>query len=123
MTPALTGCLYMIPAHVYDKFLPEQYRKDYNSWDQNEFAPILSRKACLLFLDNYIPNEQDRKDPLFSPLLWKTGHSGLPPSVFMICGQDPLRDEALIFERMLREQEGTKTKLYLYPGLPHGFWR
>ena len=35
---------------------------------------------------------------------------------------DPLRDEALIYERILREEEGIKTKLDVYPGQPHGFW-
>ena len=38
-----------------------------------------------------------------------------------IGGQDPLRDEALIFERLMREEEGIKTKVDIYPGLPHGF--
>ena len=34
---------------------------------------------------------------------------------------DPLRDEAIIFERRLREN-GTKTKIDIYPGVPHNFW-
>ena len=74
-----------------------------------------------LFLDNYIPNDEDRKSQLFSSLLWDSGHSGLPPACFQICGQDPLRDEALIFERILREDHSTSTKVYMYPGQPHGF--
>lgn len=35
---------------------------------------------------------------------------------------DPLRDEGLIYERELREECGVKTRLDMYPGLPHGFW-
>lgn len=35
---------------------------------------------------------------------------------------DPLRDEDLLYERILREECGVKTKFDLYPGLPHGFW-
>jgi len=34
---------------------------------------------------------------------------------------DPLRDEAIIFERRLKSN-GTPTKLDMYPGVPHGFW-
>jgi acetyl esterase/lipase len=34
---------------------------------------------------------------------------------------DPLRDEEMIFERVLREN-GTKTKMNVYPGVSHGFW-
>jgi hypothetical protein len=32
-----------------------------------------------------------------------------------------LRDDLLIYERVLREEYGIKTKLDIYPGLPHGF--
>jgi acetyl esterase/lipase len=35
---------------------------------------------------------------------------------------DPLRDEAMLYERLLREKYNCKTKLYMYPGVPHGFW-
>ena len=35
---------------------------------------------------------------------------------------DPLRDDAIVYEKVLREEYGTKAKLTMYPGLPHGFW-
>jgi acetyl esterase/lipase len=54
-----------------------------------------------------------------SPL---TPTQGLPPVYFQICGMDPLRDEALIYEKVLREEYNIPTKLDVYPGLPHGFW-
>ena len=72
-------------------------------------------------LDNYI-SQDERTDPKFSPLLVKNGQKGLPTSYFQICGQDPLRDEALIYERILREDQGIMTKVDVYPGMPHGFW-
>lgn len=34
---------------------------------------------------------------------------------------DPLRDEGMLYERLLREKYDTKTLLKVYPGLPHGF--
>jgi hypothetical protein len=33
-----------------------------------------------------------------------------------------VRDESLIYERALREEYCVKTKLDIYPGLPHVFW-
>lgn len=111
----------MIPLICAIDALPEKFRQDQHSWEQNKNAAILSRKACDLFFDCYLP-VSERGSELFSPLLFKTGHAGLPPSYFQICGQDPLRDEALIYERVLREEEGLKTKVNVYPGLPHGFW-
>ena len=64
----------------------------------------------------------DIDDPRFSVLNDPKGHSKLPTAYFQICGMDSLRDEALIYERVLRQDEGIKTKLDMYPGLPHGFW-
>lgn len=122
LSPPLTGSHLMIPAICANPVMPEKYKKDAHSWEQNKDAAVLSRSACDLFYDCYVPNLSDRGSELFSPLLFQTGHAGLPPSYFQICGADPLRDEALIYERVLREEEGVKTKVNVYPGLPHGFW-
>ena len=42
--------------------------------------------------------------------------------MFQVCGADPIRDEGLLYETLLREEGGVKTKLDLYRGLPHAFW-
>jgi hypothetical protein len=34
---------------------------------------------------------------------------------------DPLRDEGLLYEQVLREEWSVKTGTDIYPGLPHGF--
>jgi acetyl esterase/lipase len=122
LNPPLTGAHLMIPCVCDISHLPERYKKDQHSWEQNKDVAILDRKAIDLFFDNYIPNLSDRGNGLFSPLIFETGHAGLPPNYLQICGADPLRDEALIYERALREEAGLKTKVDMYPGLPHGFW-
>lgn len=35
---------------------------------------------------------------------------------------DPLRDEGLMYERMLREEYGIPTRADVYPGFGHYFW-
>jgi acetyl esterase/lipase len=35
-----------------------------------------------------------------------------------LCRADPLRDDALIYEHILKEQ-GTPTRTDVYPGIPH----
>ena len=63
--------------------------------------------------------QPDINSPLYAPFNHPDGHTGLPPIAFQVCGMDPLRDEALIYERVLREDFGVNTKLHVYPGLPH----
>lgn len=118
----ITGTHLMIPALCHHTHVPAKYRADYKSWEQNADAAILSQKACSLFMGNYLRSDADTASPLFSPFLFESGRKGLPPTYLQVCGADPLRDEALIFERVLREDEGVETKVDVYPGLPHGFW-
>lgn len=74
----------MIPFYCGSEFIPEHWKPDYNSWEQNKDAPILSQKACDLFVDNYLPEKERRGDPRMSPALWKGGLQGLPPAVFQV---------------------------------------
>ena len=50
------------------------------------------------FRDNYLPNEADREHILASPI---RGHdlSGLPPSLLVVAGFDPIRDESTLLKR------------------------
>lgn len=50
------------------------------------------------------------------------GHGDIPPTYFQVCGLDVLRDDSLIYEQVLREENLTPTRLDLYLGLPHHFW-
>lgn len=118
LSPPLTGSYLSIPACGPKELFPEKYMDVYLSREQNRNAPILDDVAMKLFNNLYKP---DPKSPLRSPLAFES-HKNLPPTYFQVCGMDPLRDDALIYERILSEDNGVKTKVDLYPGLPHGFW-
>lgn len=117
--------------------IDEKYKPEIKSYDENADAPILNKKSAeqllgrstlpaalqmfglLTSAGTYKPDINSHLYNLFAPPI---NFSGLPPTVFQVAGMDPLRDEALLYERLLREEHGTKTQLYMYQGLPHGFW-
>lgn len=47
-------------------------------------------------------------DPEVSPLLYSS-HKGLAPAVIQVCGMDALRDEILLYEKLLNN-DGVKNK-------------
>ncbi|KAJ5086430.1 alpha/beta-hydrolase [Penicillium alfredii] len=81
-------------------------------------APRLTRKLIDYFAGIYGAPPDDKR----LSLLLVPSHANLARrAVSYVYGWDPHRDEALLFEQLLREQ-GISTQCYLYPGLPHGFW-
>ena len=96
--------------------------------EQNKDAPVLNKTNIEHFLgallrpsptrlfhlsdfpkEWYKPNPTDKR---MSPLLLED-HKGLPPAYLQISGLDPLRDDGLIYEKVLREA-GVPTKLEVY---------
>ncbi|KAJ7892203.1 Alpha/Beta hydrolase protein [Mycena leptocephala] len=111
----LTGHILQIPALVHPAAYPSEYSSELLSYEQNKEAPVLSKALMDMF---YECLNGPATDPDVSPLL--ADHTGLPSAYLQICGLDPLRDEGLLYERLLREK-GIPTKLDIYPGVPHGF--
>ncbi len=63
----------------------------------------------------------DRRDPLLSPLFAYDGElKGLPPALILACGIDAQREDALIYEKRLREN-GVETVLRDFPETRHSF--
>lgn len=120
LSPPLTGQYLAIPLLCPKGKMPEKYRPYWLSHEQNEHAPILPSAAIDMFMGGYKPDDDDTVD--FAIFNHPKGHGGLPPTYFQIDGLDPLRDDGLVYERVLREECGLKTKMDVYPGLPHGHW-
>jgi acetyl esterase/lipase len=117
LNPPVTGLCEIITSVLRSDVVPEKYKLEFLSWHQ-DMPYGLSREASTRHAEWY---QGDSHSELFCPFNWPSGHAGLPPVFFQIHGMDPLRDGGLIYEKRLREEDGVKTKLKVYPGLPHGF--
>jgi acetyl esterase/lipase len=118
--PPLTGQFLSIPSCLPPGTVPEKYKPLYHSWEQAKQAPKLFGYDTTVSLRK--AHAGDVYSPLFGSFNDPNGHAGLPPAYFQICGLDPVRDEGLLYERVLRGEYGIKTKLDVYSGLPHAFW-
>ncbi|OJJ45242.1 hypothetical protein ASPZODRAFT_133872 [Penicilliopsis zonata CBS 506.65] len=118
LSPPLTGLLFLASSFCHPDVRPEQYKDRIRSVDEVTDAPGLTRKSIDYFAKIYGAPFDDKR---LSPLLYPS-HAGLAQkAAFYVCGWDPRRDEALLLDQILQE-EGVDTKLFVYPGLPHGFW-
>ncbi|KAJ3521157.1 hypothetical protein NM208_g13422 [Fusarium decemcellulare] len=115
----VTGQLLSVAPLLPPPVVPRKYQDDYISHKQNKDVAIPSEELTQLFLAAYKP---DKSSPLAAPAIHPLGHAGIPPTYLQACGLDRLRDESLIYQRILEHENGIATRLDLYPGLPHHFW-
>ncbi|KAL2136179.1 hypothetical protein VTI74DRAFT_5057 [Chaetomium olivicolor] len=127
--PAIAGQVLMIPALVNMDCYEPQMRKmkdpSISSYEENKDAPILPVSMCRFFTE-LLKIDKSELNP--ENLKLNPGNAtpeqvkGLPPTVFGIAGLDPLRDEGLLYAKMLTES-GVPTDVHLFKGVPHGFRR
>ncbi|KAK7682277.1 hypothetical protein QCA50_014480 [Cerrena zonata] len=104
----LTGQMLVIPWLLHSKAtVPEKYKAELKSMEENADGPLLTSKELDYCLD--MLKVPDPNDPLFS-LILAPSHKNLPPAYFVVAGHDPLRDEGLLYEKILK-QAGVRTKL------------
>ena len=71
------------------------------------------------YIDQYLPQGQDRLDPRLSPVL--SPHlAAQPPACVIVAGHDPLWDDGLMQAEAL-EQAGVPVEILRYPGQIHIF--
>lgn len=120
LSPPITGQYLCVPALLSANVVPEKWKSEYRSRMESKEDPILKyAKRPPGFVNQEL--KPDEASPLYSPLL-HPDLKGLPPAFFQVGGLDPLRDEALIYERVLREENGVDTKINVYDGFGHMFW-
>ncbi|KAH8647853.1 alpha/beta hydrolase fold-3 domain-containing protein [Xylariales sp. PMI_506] len=114
--PKLTGVWLNMPWFLERENLPEEYSELWFSREQNAESLVISTNDLAWIREAYQP---DVRSPEWSPFFAEGAHTGLPPVYIQVCGQDPLRDDGLIYEKVLRKH-GVSTRLDVYPGVPHG---
>jgi acetyl esterase/lipase len=120
--PELAGQILMIPCLASPLTYAQGPGKllKRSSYEENEFAPVLPKTMINYFMDLLkvpVPEHKDTKMNMVNATIDEV--RGLPPTVIGIAGLDPLRDEALLYAKLLAEAN-VPTEVRLFKGVPHG---
>ena len=119
LSPKLTGSYLNVPALVVEGVLPGKYSQYALSYKQNTKVPVIPAESLDMLYHNIGVKGSPDLLVWFDAFNNPNGHKDLPPAYFQINGLDPVRDEALVYEKVLSEEHGIKTRLDVYAGLPH----
>ncbi|EDU40595.1 alpha beta hydrolase fold-3 domain containing protein [Pyrenophora tritici-repentis] len=123
--PRLAGQILIIPPlaalSTYDQGPGKKLKS--SSHIENEHAPILPKKTMEFFTSLLKAGDPDLKDTKLNIVnATEEEVKGFPPTVFGIAGLDPLRDEGLLYAKLLSEAN-VPTDITLFKGVPHGHRR
>lgn len=118
LSPPLTGVLAIVPPCMAENNIPKKYKDLWVSRKQNANAPVCSAKDIETWTGWWRP---DYFSVDYSPLNSDVSLAGLPPTYIQVDGLDTLRDDGLIYEKLLRDH-GVATRLDAYPGMPRAHW-
>jgi acetyl esterase len=92
----------------------------YPSTRDNGQGHMLTDDAMKWFIELYLGEQGDPKDPLVSPI-YADDLAGLPPALVITAEYDPLRDEGEAYGARL-QQGRVAAKVSRYDGMIHGFF-
>jgi len=90
-----------------------------DSVERHSDGPFLTRAALEWAYDMYVPDIDDRRSSLASPLLTQD-LAGAPPAVIVSAQIDPVADDADRYGKRLAAA-GVKVRAHEYEGMPHAF--
>jgi acetyl esterase/lipase len=120
----ITGIFAGIPLLVTEKMLPEPYRRDFYSREQNAFNEGLTTPMIRKVEENLKANVES---PWFSPVNIDFTNPEIaqhhPKKVFTYsCEFDPLRDDAAIYEKCLSKSSSIETRITMVKEAVHTAW-
>jgi len=92
----------------------------YPSRTENANGYFLTTDSMNFFSEQYVPNDNDARDPRASPIRAEN-LKGLPPAVVCTAEFDPLRDEGEAYARAL-EKAGNRVVYFREPTMIHGYF-
>lgn len=106
--PRVKGQILMIPnlvnADCYELQLSKMKNQQVSSMEENKDAPILSWARIRQFTDLLKVENPDPQDKILSPGNASAEEiKGVPPTVIIVAGLDPIRDEGLLYGKLLAE--------------------
>ncbi|KAI1793709.1 Alpha/Beta hydrolase protein [Ganoderma leucocontextum] len=113
----ITGQYLREPIVVHPFAVPEKFKSEWRSFEENKDAVTLPSAAIIRAMDGY---GAPSTDPRFAPLV-ASSHANLPPAFIQVMGMDALRDDGVVYDKALREA-GVPTRLIIHPGVLHGFY-
>jgi len=116
---AIKGVVALAPITLHFDHVPEEYKSIFKSYDENkEGVPIIDKESLrnCFALAGVDPQDSD-----FFTALATDNHENFPPTYFVSCEKDPLRDDAYVMEAALKKA-GVPTRHDTYKGMPHFFW-
>jgi acetyl esterase/lipase len=113
LSPPLTGGFLCIPHLLVEEIVPAPYKEQWTSREENANDPHFNRAAVAQVLEALEP---DVHSPWFSPFNSPTLHRGLAPVYIQAGNHDVLRDDALIYAKVLQDA-GVTVRIDNYPTL------
>ncbi|KIW03337.1 uncharacterized protein PV09_05547 [Verruconis gallopava] len=117
----LTGQFLSVPSVAMDETVPIEYKQFFTSRDENRHVDGFNTSA----LDDVFRSLgcDDYRSLWFSPFATLVQREPVNkiPTYLDCCGLDPLRDDAIVYEKVLKSR-GVPTKLYLFSEDKHSSW-
>ncbi|KAJ5877702.1 hypothetical protein N7455_001167 [Penicillium solitum] len=118
----ISGLILDMPWLVHPDFYPLSLRsQSHHSYIQCANAPLLPMERVRLFTRLLGPVPEERSS-LMRISLDLDDLKNMPPTVVLVAGNDPFRDEGWLFANRLSDA-GVQVKGYIFPGMPHAFWK
>jgi hypothetical protein len=81
LSPSLTGLCLLAPALMDCRAIPEEYKSEIVSYEQNKDAPVLNMKSIEMAFNIYKPDTNSSLYNVFTP---PANHANLPSTYLQV---------------------------------------